>query len=166
MNRVAGDATQILTEALYEAELWQFPPSLVAAAVLFAARRKVGAWPFWPQALAMLTGGLLHRVLWGCAGLCCFFISKLTVPGRQGVTRALQYWLVIRVHGFLEWLLVDLGANNARRDLKVESAHHNHGISARGQACSWAVPGLWTGFRRPNTYCVTGLAWGPSSVIP
>lgn len=57
-SRVAGDALSIITDTFYEPALVNFQPSLVAAAVLHLSRKKVGASPFWPQALIKLTGKL------------------------------------------------------------------------------------------------------------
>ena len=55
-GRIAGDALQIMAETAFEPSLMDFPPSLVAAATLYVARKKVGSSPFWPNALAQLTG--------------------------------------------------------------------------------------------------------------
>lgn len=46
----------VITETIYEPALVNFKPSLVAAAVLYLSRKKIGAAPFWPQALMNLTG--------------------------------------------------------------------------------------------------------------
>lgn len=42
--------------ALADAEFLNFRPSVLAAALLYAERRGRGALPFWPAALAQLTG--------------------------------------------------------------------------------------------------------------
>ncbi len=55
-SRIAGEALSAITETFYEPALVNFKPSLVAAAVLYLSRRKVGASPFWPQSLSTLTG--------------------------------------------------------------------------------------------------------------
>lgn len=56
---LAGDAMAFASEAQFVAELLDFPPSLVAAAVLYVARREIGNVPLWPRSLAELTG---HQV--------------------------------------------------------------------------------------------------------
>ena len=56
MARMAGDAQQLMSEAIFQPGLVEIAPSLVAAAVLVVARRTAGAWPYWPHALAQLTG--------------------------------------------------------------------------------------------------------------
>jgi pentatricopeptide repeat domain-containing protein 1 len=53
---VAGMALRLLPDALCDAQLRLEPPSVVAAAVLLAGRRAAGISPFWPSALAALTG--------------------------------------------------------------------------------------------------------------
>lgn len=55
-SRAAGDALSTITETFYEPALVNFKPSLVAAAVLYLSRKKIGASPFWPQSLVALTG--------------------------------------------------------------------------------------------------------------
>lgn len=55
-SRTAGEALTVITETFYEPSLVNFKPSLVAAAVLYLSRKKVGASPFWPQSLLTLTG--------------------------------------------------------------------------------------------------------------
>lgn len=52
----AGSAFELLPGAVCEASLRKEQPSLVAAAVLLAGRRAAGLSPFWPTALAALTG--------------------------------------------------------------------------------------------------------------
>jgi hypothetical protein len=56
LERTAGDALQMMAEAVYAPGFLEFRPSLVAAGVLTSARRAAGAWPFWPLSLAQLTG--------------------------------------------------------------------------------------------------------------
>lgn len=55
-SRAAGDALSVIIETFYEPTLVNFKPSLVAAAVLYLSRKKVGASPFWPLSLVTLTG--------------------------------------------------------------------------------------------------------------
>ena len=57
VRHVAGAALPLADAALRDISLaTQFPPSLVAAAILVAARRAQGSVPVWPAALAALTG--------------------------------------------------------------------------------------------------------------
>jgi hypothetical protein len=56
LQRAAGDALQVMAQAVFAPGFLQFPPSLVAAGVLTSARRAAGVWPFWPASLAQLTG--------------------------------------------------------------------------------------------------------------
>ncbi|CAL8469671.1 g9212 [Coccomyxa elongata] len=56
LERTAGEALQMMAEAVYAGGFLEFRPSLVAAGVLTSARRAAGAWPFWPSSLAQLTG--------------------------------------------------------------------------------------------------------------
>ena len=56
LERVTGDSLAMMEEAVYATGFLDFPVSLVAAGVLVSARRAAGAWPFWPAALAFLTG--------------------------------------------------------------------------------------------------------------
>ncbi|KAK9831377.1 hypothetical protein WJX81_007406 [Elliptochloris bilobata] len=56
LERVTGDSLAMMEEAVYATGFLDFPVSLVAAGVLVSARRAAGAWPFWPAALALLTG--------------------------------------------------------------------------------------------------------------
>lgn len=56
VSQLAGDALRMMGEAIFCDEFLEFPPSLVAAAVLLVARRASGAWPFWPSTLSLLTG--------------------------------------------------------------------------------------------------------------
>ena len=56
-RHVAGAALPLADAALRDVALaTQFPPSIVAAAILVAARRAQGSVPAWPPALAALTG--------------------------------------------------------------------------------------------------------------
>jgi hypothetical protein len=64
LERTAGEALQMMAEAVYAGGFLDFRPSLVAAGVLTSARRAAGAWPFWPSSLALLTGAL--SLLVGC----------------------------------------------------------------------------------------------------
>ena len=57
-QRVAGNALQAISLVIYESNLAVYPPSVVAASVLFLARRQAGTYPFWPRTLADLTGWL------------------------------------------------------------------------------------------------------------
>ncbi|KAK9842201.1 hypothetical protein WJX81_000257 [Elliptochloris bilobata] len=52
----AGEAVPLCRAALADAEFLNFRPSVLAAALLYAERRGRGALPFWPAALAQLTG--------------------------------------------------------------------------------------------------------------
>lgn len=52
----AGDALSLVGEAVSDDALRQCRPSLLAAAVLAAARQRAGVSPPWPQALLVLTG--------------------------------------------------------------------------------------------------------------
>ena len=52
---LAGNALTLAGEAQRVAELLDFPPSLVAAALLAVARQELGNIPFWPSSLAILT---------------------------------------------------------------------------------------------------------------
>ena len=56
LERVTGDSLAMMEEAVYATGFLDFPVSLVAAGMLVSARRAAGAWPFWPAALALLTG--------------------------------------------------------------------------------------------------------------
>lgn len=56
LERTAGQALQMMAEAVYAGGFLEFRPSLVAAGVLTSARRAAGAWPFWPSSLVQLTG--------------------------------------------------------------------------------------------------------------
>ncbi len=56
LRPAAGNALDLLPEAICDAEMRKLPPSTVAAAVLVAGRRIAGRSPFWPAALATLTG--------------------------------------------------------------------------------------------------------------
>eukprot|EP00884_Botryococcus_braunii_P006594 jgi/Botrbrau1/15936/Bobra.0088s0002.1 len=56
VSHLAGEALLMMSEVIFQDEFLDFSPSLVAAAVLVVARRASGAWPFWPSALAILTG--------------------------------------------------------------------------------------------------------------
>jgi Cyclin, C-terminal domain len=56
VSRLAGNAFRIMDNLIVCDKFLQFPPSLTAAAVLVAARRISGIWPFWPSSLAVLTG--------------------------------------------------------------------------------------------------------------
>jgi hypothetical protein len=60
---VTGDSLAMMEEAVYSTGFLDFPVSLVAAGVLVSARRAAGAWPFWPAALALLTGARLPPVI-------------------------------------------------------------------------------------------------------
>ncbi|KAK9810087.1 hypothetical protein WJX72_004590 [[Myrmecia] bisecta] len=55
-HRLAGPAMTLMAEAVFVPTFLQYRPSLVAAAVLYTARRAQGTYPFWPAALGMLTG--------------------------------------------------------------------------------------------------------------
>lgn len=55
-QRVAGNALQAISNVIYESNLAQYPPSVVAASVLYLARKQAGTYPFWPLTLANLTG--------------------------------------------------------------------------------------------------------------
>lgn len=73
---------------MYATGFLDFPVSLVAAGVLVSARRAAGAWPFWPAALALLTGAspaqrsLVVATMWAVLGsstcLSCEFGLLLT----------------------------------------------------------------------------------------
>jgi len=52
----AGEVVPLARAALADAEFLNFRPSVLAAALLYAERRGRGALPFWPAALAQLTG--------------------------------------------------------------------------------------------------------------
>ena len=56
LERTAGNALQLMAEAVYSPAFLDFRPSLVAAGVLTSARKAAGVWPFWPSSLAQLTG--------------------------------------------------------------------------------------------------------------
>lgn len=56
LRPAAGVALDLLPRVVCDAELRLLPPSTVAAATLFAGRRLAGKSPFWPSALAALTG--------------------------------------------------------------------------------------------------------------
>lgn len=56
MQEAAGEAVALCRAALADAEFLNFRPSVLAAALLYAERRGRGALPFWPAALAQLTG--------------------------------------------------------------------------------------------------------------
>ena len=58
LERVTGDSLNMMEEAMYATGFLDFPVSLVAAGILVSARRAAGAWPFWPAALALLTGAV------------------------------------------------------------------------------------------------------------
>ena len=60
LERMAGDAMAMMADAVFAPGFLDFAPSLVAAAVLVSARHAAGAWPFWPAALALLTGAPAH----------------------------------------------------------------------------------------------------------
>ena len=62
LQRAAGDALQVMAEAVFAPGFLEFPPSLVAAGVLTSSRRAAGAWPFWPASLAQLTGRTLPLI--------------------------------------------------------------------------------------------------------
>jgi pentatricopeptide repeat domain-containing protein 1 len=53
---LAGLAIMLVVESLFDMQLLNCRPSVVAAAVLYAERRQRGAVPFWPSALAKATG--------------------------------------------------------------------------------------------------------------
>ncbi len=63
LERVTGDSLAMMEEAVYSTGFLDFPVSLVAAGVLVSARRAAGAWPFWPAALALLTGAHLCQAM-------------------------------------------------------------------------------------------------------
>lgn len=54
--RSARGAFGLLHQTLQDGEFLNYRPSVVAAAVLYADRRSRGAAPYWPSALARLTG--------------------------------------------------------------------------------------------------------------
>ena len=56
LERTAGNALQLMAEAVYSPAFLDFRPSLVAAGVLTSSRKAAGVWPFWPSSLAQLTG--------------------------------------------------------------------------------------------------------------
>lgn len=56
LRPAAGAALELLPDAICDPELRKLAPSMVAAAVLVAGRRVAGRSPFWPSALASLTG--------------------------------------------------------------------------------------------------------------
>ena len=58
LERTAGNALQLMAEAVYSPAFLDFRPSLVAAGVLTSSRKAAGVWPFWPSSLAQLTGML------------------------------------------------------------------------------------------------------------
>jgi pentatricopeptide repeat domain-containing protein 1 len=53
---LAGLAIMLVVESLFDMQLLNCRPSVVAAAVLYAERRQRGAVPFWPSSLAKATG--------------------------------------------------------------------------------------------------------------
>ena len=55
-QEAAGEAVALCRAALADAEFLNFRPSVLAAALLYAERRGRGALPFWPAALAQLSG--------------------------------------------------------------------------------------------------------------
>jgi pentatricopeptide repeat domain-containing protein 1 len=53
---LAGLAIMLVVESLFDMQLLNCRPSVVAAAILYAERRQRGAVPFWPSSLAKATG--------------------------------------------------------------------------------------------------------------
>lgn len=53
---ILGDSVALCTECISDTAFLNCRPSIVAAAVIYADRRSRGAIPFWPSALAKLTG--------------------------------------------------------------------------------------------------------------
>jgi pentatricopeptide repeat domain-containing protein 1 len=53
---ISGDSVALCTECMSDTAFLNCRPSIVAAAVVYADRRSRGAIPFWPSALAKLTG--------------------------------------------------------------------------------------------------------------
>jgi len=56
VKRVTGSSFLLITAVLADPTALQWPPSLVAAAVLISCRRRQGCIPAWPTSLAAMTG--------------------------------------------------------------------------------------------------------------